>query len=61
MSSDRCYRPRLEKEVILEELRKNTGTQFDPEYVGHMIAMMEDGTADKIRESNTTGADITVL
>ena len=61
MSSDRCYRPRLEKEVIFEELRKNTGTQFDPEYVGHMIAMMEDGTADRIHEIKAEGADITVL
>lgn len=61
MSSDRCYRPKLPKEVILEELRQNSGTQFDPEYVGHMIAMMEDGTADRIREVKAEGADITVL
>ena len=61
MSSDRCYRPALEKEVILEELRKNSGTQFDPEYVGHMIAMMEDGTADRIHAIKAEGADITVL
>ena len=61
MSSDRCYRPRLAKEVILEELRKNSGTQFDPEYVGHMISMMEDGTADRIREIKAEGADITAL
>ena len=61
MSSDRCYRPHLEKEVIFEELRKNSGTQFDPEYVAHMIAMMEDGTADRIRAIKAEGADITVL
>lgn len=61
MSSDRCYRPRLSKDVILEELRKNSGTQFDPEYVGHMIAMMEDGTADRIHDLKVEGADITVL
>ena len=61
MSSDRCYRPRLPREVILEELRKNSGTQFDPEYVGHMIAMMEDGTADRIHDLKVEGADITVL
>ena len=61
MSSDRCYRPALAKEVILEELRKNSGTQFDPEYVGHMIAMMEDGTADRIHAIKAEGADITAL
>ena len=61
MSSDRCYRPKLPKEVILEELRKNSGTQFDPEYVRYMIAMMEDGTADRIHEVRAEGADITAL
>lgn len=61
MSSDRCYRPRLPREAIVEELKKNSGTQFDPEYVGHMIAMMEDGTADRIREIKSEGADITAL
>lgn len=61
MSSDRCYRPRLPKEVIVEELCKNSGTQFDPEYVSHIIAMMEDGTADKIHDINAEGADITNL
>ncbi len=61
MSSDRCYRPRLPREIILEELRKNSGTQFDPEYVGHMIAMMEDGTADRIHKLKVEGTDITVL
>ena len=61
MSSDRCYRPRLPKDVILEELRKNSGTQFDPEYVSYMIAMMEDGTADRIHDLKVEGADITVL
>lgn len=61
MSSDRCYHPSLPKEEILDELRQNSGSQFDPEYVGHMIAMMEDGTADRIREVKVEGADITAL
>lgn len=61
MSSDRCYRPRLPREVVLEELRKNSGSQFDPEYVKYMIAMMEDGTADRIQTQRAEGADISLL
>ena len=45
MSSDRCYRKALSQEVIAQELRKGSGTQFDPEVVPIMLQMMEDGTA----------------
>ena len=45
MSSDRCYRKALPEEVILSELNKGIGTQFDPEIVPYMLAMIEDGTA----------------
>ncbi|MCR4755670.1 MAG: HD domain-containing protein [Lachnospiraceae bacterium] len=41
MSSDRCYRPRLSKEEIIAELKKNSGTQFDPEVVGCMLKLIE--------------------
>jgi len=30
MTSDRIYRPHLPKEVAIEEIKKNAGTQFDP-------------------------------
>lgn len=43
MNSDRIYRDRLPKEKILDELKKNSGTQFDPEIVKYMIDMIEDG------------------
>lgn len=49
MSSNRCYRPHLEKTVILEELKQNAGSQFDPDIVKHMIAMIHDGFVDTIR------------
>lgn len=45
MSSDRCYRKALPDDVILSELNKGIGTQFDPEIVPYMLAMIEDGTA----------------
>lgn len=44
MSSDRCYRKALSKEVIVEEFKKGTGTQFDPMIVPYMLEMIEDGT-----------------
>lgn len=31
MSSNRVYRSKLSKEEIEEEMRRNSGTQFDPE------------------------------
>jgi len=33
MTSDRSYRSALPKEVVIEELHKNAGIQFDPELV----------------------------
>ena len=44
MSSDRVYRKSLSEKVIIEELNKNSGTQFDPEVVPHMLDMIKDGT-----------------
>lgn len=49
MTSDRCYRPRLPKEKVLSELRANSGTQFDPKIVPHMIAIMEEDLTVKKR------------
>ncbi|ADG82957.1 HD-GYP domain-containing protein [Thermincola potens] len=33
MASDRVYRPALSSEMILEELKKSAGTQFDPKII----------------------------
>lgn len=43
MASDRCYRKALSAEIIESELKKGTGTQFDPEVVPHMMNMIEEG------------------
>ena len=50
MSSDRCYRPRLTKDQIIEELKNNSGTQFDPEVVECMLKLIEN---DGLRMSVT--------
>ncbi len=43
MSSDRCYRKALSTEVLINEFREHSGTQFDPEIVPHMLDMIENG------------------
>jgi HD-GYP domain-containing protein (c-di-GMP phosphodiesterase class II) len=43
MNSNRVYRKSLPQDVILGELRKCSGTQFDPDIVKHMIQMLEEG------------------
>ncbi len=45
MQSNRIYRPGLTEEVILNELKKNAGTQFDPNIVPIMCDMIADGFA----------------
>lgn len=42
MTSDRVYRKALPDEVVLAELRKNSGTQFDPGIVSLFIRMLEE-------------------
>lgn len=42
MNSDRCYRKRLPMEVIKKELQENSGKQFDPEIVKHMIRIIDE-------------------
>lgn len=49
MSSNRCYRPRLENKEILRELIENAGKQFDPEIVTIMIQMIGDGFTREIQ------------
>ncbi|MBP8640827.1 MAG: PAS domain S-box protein [Oscillospiraceae bacterium] len=41
MTSDRVYRKALSKQTALEEIRKNVGTQFDPEIAKLFIEILE--------------------
>ncbi len=41
MTSDRPYRKALPMEFALKELKKCSGTQFDPEFVEYFIEMIE--------------------
>ncbi len=43
MNSDRVYRNHLDKDIILQELENNKGTQFDPKIAQIMIDMIHSG------------------
>lgn len=43
MTSDRCYRKKLPMSMVIEELKKNSGTQYDPKVVDCMLDIIESG------------------
>lgn len=46
MASDRAYRKKMEKASVLETIRKNSGTQFDPEAVEAFLRVAEQDLPD---------------
>ena len=46
MSCDRPYRPALERDVIIRELERFAGVQFDPNYAKEFISILESGLCD---------------
>ena len=46
MASDRAYRKKMEKDVILGIINENSGTQFDPEVVAVFRQMADQGLPD---------------
>ena len=49
MSSDRSYRTHLTQEMIKDEIRLGTGTQFDPKFAGIMLDIVEEDKDYKFR------------
>ncbi len=43
MATDRAYRNKLPREVILSEIEKNKGKQFDPEIASIMVELIKEG------------------
>ena len=43
MTSDRAYRPAPGVEVAVEEFRRTAGTQFDPQFAGKMLELIQSG------------------
>ena len=58
MSSKRVYRPALPMSSIREELIRGKGNQFDPDFVGAFIDMLDTGELNSIIETNHTGDSI---
>lgn len=44
MTANRVYRKRLDIDVVISELKRCRGTQFDPELTDIMLELIEDGT-----------------
>ena len=44
MNSDRCYRARLKRDVIIDEIERGLGTQFDPLVGKCMIELIKNGS-----------------
>lgn len=57
MNSDRIYRRALPKEVIIRELEKGKGTQFDPELTDRFIELYENGDLDEIAAAGRRDAE----
>jgi len=51
MTSERSYRSALPEEVVIKELQKNAGTQFDPELVGVFIENVLGKEWEKIKKT----------
>lgn len=47
MTADRPYRSALSKEQVIEELRRNAGTQFDPVVVDVFLSILNEETSDQ--------------
>lgn len=50
MNSDRCYRRRLSRKIIVAELEKHSGTQFDPKIAAVMIKLIKEGKIETVDE-----------
>ena len=46
MTANRIYRKQLDINVVIDELKRCSGTQFDPQLVEIMLSLIEDGTID---------------
>ena len=59
MSSERPYRPALDAEKVLNEMRRCAGSQFDPSLVDVFIRIIEEGLPDRIATAERFAAEKT--
>ncbi|MCM1167921.1 MAG: diguanylate cyclase, partial [Ruminococcus sp.] len=48
MTSNRVYRKRLSQDKVIGEIKRGSGTQFDPEIAETFVKMIEDGKLDDL-------------
>ena len=46
MTANRIYRKQLDLDFVIKELKRNSGTQFDPKLVDILLSLIADGTID---------------
>ena len=46
MTANRIYRKHLDLDFVIKELKRNSGTQFDPKLVDILLSLIADGTID---------------
>ena len=56
MSSNRVYRKACDPEYIRHELEQGRGAQFDPEYAGIFLELLQEGRLDGIMDQNVSGS-----
>lgn len=54
MTSNRVYRKRLSTETVINEIKRCSGTQFDPKLAEVFVKMVEDGKLDGISSDFST-------
>ena len=47
MTSNRVYRRRLSDDIVMEELRKGKGTQWDPDLVDIFLELIKEGALEQ--------------
>ena len=46
MTANRVYRKKLDKDYVIREIKRGSGTQFDPKLVEIMLGLIEKGLID---------------
>ena len=59
MSSERPYRPAIDAEKVLNEMRRCAGSQFDPSLVDVFMGIIEEGLPDRITTTEQLAAEKT--
>ena len=57
MTANRVYRRQLDLDFVISELKRCSGTQFDPKLVEIMLSLIEDGTIDVQRSYEKSKED----